>query len=51
MAFGVLTTNAAEEALARAGDGPSNKGYEAAMAALEMADVASQLARAPRAPQ
>jgi 6,7-dimethyl-8-ribityllumazine synthase len=46
MAFGVLTTNSAEEALARAGDGPSNKGYEAAMAALEMADVASQLPRA-----
>lgn len=45
MAFGVLTTNSAEEALARAGDGPSNKGHEAAMAALEMADVISQLAR------
>lgn len=35
--FGVLTTNTAEEALARAGDGPSNKGREAAAAALEMA--------------
>jgi 6,7-dimethyl-8-ribityllumazine synthase len=46
MAFGVLTTNSAEEALARAGEGPSNKGYEAAMAAIEMADVASQLPRA-----
>jgi len=43
MAFGVLTTNSAEEALARAGDGPGNKGYEAATAALEMADVISQL--------
>lgn len=37
MAFGVLTTNSAEEALARAGKGRSkNKGWEAADAALEM---------------
>jgi 6,7-dimethyl-8-ribityllumazine synthase len=43
MAFGVLTTNSAEEALARAGDGTGNKGYEAAVAALEMADVVAQL--------
>ena len=43
MAFGVLTTNSAEEALARAGDGPANKGYEAAQAAIEMADVVAQL--------
>ena len=35
--FGVLTTNSADEALARAGDGPSNKGREAAEAALAMA--------------
>jgi len=45
VAFGVLTTNSAEEALARAGDGPGNKGREAAVAALEMADVIAQLAR------
>jgi 6,7-dimethyl-8-ribityllumazine synthase len=44
MAFGVLTTNAVEEALARAGDGPSNKGWEAAAAAVEMATVLSALA-------
>ena len=37
MAFGVLTTNSVEEALERAVDGPSNKGREAAEAALEMA--------------
>jgi 6,7-dimethyl-8-ribityllumazine synthase len=43
MAFGVLTTNSVEEALARAGDGPSNKGWEAAAAALEMASVVAQL--------
>jgi 6,7-dimethyl-8-ribityllumazine synthase len=36
MAFGVLTTHTAEEALARAGDGEGNKGREAAKAALEM---------------
>lgn len=37
MAFGVLTTNTAEEALARAGDDHANKGREAALAGLEMA--------------
>ncbi|PYR04987.1 MAG: 6,7-dimethyl-8-ribityllumazine synthase [Acidobacteria bacterium] len=45
MAFGVLTTNSVEEALARAGDGPSNKGREAAVAAIEMAEVVAQLTR------
>lgn len=49
MAFGVLTTNSAEEALARAGDGPSNKGWEAAAAAIEMAAVCARL-QGPRAP-
>jgi 6,7-dimethyl-8-ribityllumazine synthase len=43
--FGVLTTNSAEEALERAGDGPSNKGWEAAAAGLEMASIVSQLGR------
>jgi 6,7-dimethyl-8-ribityllumazine synthase len=37
MAFGVLTTNSVEEALERAAPGESNKGREAALAALEMA--------------
>jgi 6,7-dimethyl-8-ribityllumazine synthase len=37
MAFGVLTTNTAEQAMARASDGPDNKGWEAAAAAIEMA--------------
>jgi 6,7-dimethyl-8-ribityllumazine synthase len=45
MAFGVLTTNSIEEALARAGDGPGNKGREAAIAAIEMAGVVSELTR------
>ena len=47
--FGVLTTNSVEEALARAGDGPTNKGHEAAIAAIEMAEVVAQLTR-PRHP-
>jgi 6,7-dimethyl-8-ribityllumazine synthase len=37
MTFGVLTTNTVEEALERAGEGPANKGWEAASAAIEMA--------------
>jgi 6,7-dimethyl-8-ribityllumazine synthase len=39
MAFGVLTTNSAEEAIERAGPGPGNKGHEAAVAAIEMATL------------
>src|SRR6185312_9734131 len=45
MSFGVLTTNSVEEAIERAADGPSNKGWEAAVAALEMASVVSQIRR------
>jgi 6,7-dimethyl-8-ribityllumazine synthase len=45
IAFGVLTTNSVEEALARAADGPGNKGREAAAAAIEMAEVVAQLTR------
>jgi 6,7-dimethyl-8-ribityllumazine synthase len=45
IAFGVLTTNSIEEALARAGEGPGNKGHEAAVAAIEMAEVVAQLTR------
>ncbi|MQA31930.1 MAG: 6,7-dimethyl-8-ribityllumazine synthase, partial [Luteitalea sp.] len=43
MTFGVLTTNAVEEALERAADGPANKGWEAATAAIEMAGIATAL--------
>jgi 6,7-dimethyl-8-ribityllumazine synthase len=39
MTFGVLTTNTAEEAMARAVDGPGNKGREAAEAAFDMATL------------
>jgi 6,7-dimethyl-8-ribityllumazine synthase len=48
MAFGVLTTNSIEEALARAGEGSSNKGREAAVAAIEMAHVVGELTRSRR---
>lgn len=37
--FGVLTTDTLEQAKARAGDNASNKGWEAALAALEMATI------------
>ncbi len=41
--FGVLTTDDLAQAQARAGDGKDNKGYEAAMAALEMIPVVRAL--------
>ena len=46
MAFGVLTTDTWEQAEARAGDGRDNKGFEAAAAALEMAELFSSLREA-----
>ncbi len=45
MAFGVLTTNSAEEALERVQAGSGNKGWEAAMAAVEMATLLARLDR------
>ncbi len=39
MAFGILTTDSVEQAVDRAGAGPANKGYEAALAAVEMATM------------
>jgi 6,7-dimethyl-8-ribityllumazine synthase len=41
--FGVLTTNSVEEAIERAGEGPANKGWEAAVAAVELVTVIAQL--------
>lgn len=41
--FGVLTTDTIEQALERAGSKAGNKGEEAALAALEMVDVRTQL--------
>ena len=46
MTFGVLTTNSVEEALERAVEGPANKGWEAAVAAVEMATL-QQMLRQP----
>ncbi|HYC76324.1 MAG TPA: 6,7-dimethyl-8-ribityllumazine synthase [Planctomycetota bacterium] len=45
VAFGVLTCDHESQAWARAGDGPDNKGYEAALVALEMLAVADGLSR------
>jgi 6,7-dimethyl-8-ribityllumazine synthase len=39
IAFGVLTTDTIEQALARAGGARGNKGYDAAVTALEMVQV------------
>lgn len=41
--FGVLTVDNSEQAMDRAGDEESNKGYEAAAAALEMISVLNQI--------
>jgi len=43
IAFGVLTTDTMEQALARAGGKAGNKGWEAALAVLEMLDLAGRL--------
>lgn len=41
--FGVLTTDTIEQAIERAGTKAGNKGYEAAVTAIEMIDVMKQL--------
>lgn len=41
--FGVLTTDTIEQALERAGTKAGNKGYDAALAALEMIDLDQRL--------
>ena len=46
VAFGVLTTDDAEQAMARAGGRHGNKGWEAADAALEMIAFIERVARA-----
>lgn len=43
VAFGVLTTNTLEQAIDRAGGKAGNKGFDAAMSAVEMADLMRQL--------
>lgn len=49
VAFGVLTTNTVEQAVDRSGAKSGNKGFDAAMTAIEMANLLRQLgAKAPR---
>jgi 6,7-dimethyl-8-ribityllumazine synthase len=43
LAFGVITTDSIEQAIARAGTKAGNKGGEAALSALEMVNVMAQL--------
>jgi 6,7-dimethyl-8-ribityllumazine synthase len=43
VAFGVLTTNTVEQAMDRAGLKSGNKGFDAAMTAIEMANLLRQL--------
>ncbi|HSP32974.1 MAG TPA: 6,7-dimethyl-8-ribityllumazine synthase [Thermoanaerobaculia bacterium] len=43
VAFGVITCNTHEQAVARSSKGAGNKGWEAALAAVEMADLWRQI--------
>ena len=43
--FGVLTTDDMAQAMARAGEGADNKGFEAATTAVEMAAVFNRVAK------
>jgi len=43
IAFGVLTTDTIEQAIERAGTKAGNKGWAAALSAIEMADLAGQI--------
>ena len=47
VAFGVLTTNTIEQAIDRAGAKGGNKGFDAAMTAIEMANLLRMLRQAP----
>jgi 6,7-dimethyl-8-ribityllumazine synthase len=49
VAFGVLACDTIEQAVERAGTKAGNRGYDAAMVAIEMADLYAQLEAAPRA--
>jgi 6,7-dimethyl-8-ribityllumazine synthase len=49
-AFGVLTTETMDQALARAGGTAGNKGHEAAEAAIRSADVIAQIRKRHAAP-
>jgi 6,7-dimethyl-8-ribityllumazine synthase len=45
--FGVLTTDDVEQAVARSGSGMQNRGYQAALSALEMCDLLGKLPANP----
>jgi 6,7-dimethyl-8-ribityllumazine synthase len=45
VSFGVLTTDTIEQALERAGTKAGNKGFDAAMAAIELASLYAKLAK------
>ncbi len=47
--FGVLTTDSLEQAVERAGGAHGNKGWDAAMGAIEMASLLDQLPKEERA--
>jgi 6,7-dimethyl-8-ribityllumazine synthase len=44
IAFGVLTTDSIEQAIERAGSKAGNKGWDSALAAIEMVQVLKQIA-------
>jgi 6,7-dimethyl-8-ribityllumazine synthase len=46
IAFGILTTNTLEQAIDRAGAKGGNKGFDAAMTAIEMANLLRALRQA-----
>ncbi|MFQ5854631.1 MAG: 6,7-dimethyl-8-ribityllumazine synthase [Anaerolineae bacterium] len=48
--FGVITTDTIEQAIERAGTKAGNKGFEAAVAAIEMANLLRALDAAPTTP-
>jgi 6,7-dimethyl-8-ribityllumazine synthase len=48
IAFGVLTTDNVEQAIERAGTKQGNKGFEAALSAIEMATLFKELPRAKK---
>jgi 6,7-dimethyl-8-ribityllumazine synthase len=50
VAFGVLTTNTLEQAIDRAGAKGGNKGFDAAMSAIEMANLLRALRQGVREP-
>jgi 6,7-dimethyl-8-ribityllumazine synthase len=51
VAFGVITCNTYEQAVERSTPGTSNKGWEAALAAIEMANLWKELERMARRSQ